>query len=114
MTSRRTVLFAVQVGVGLTLLIAAGEARLALLVALAAGSLCATRVGHIAAAVVTLVCLVAGVAVINFSPAGRARPDDEPCAPPVGAVVSEARSDTKPSLRPIHPGRSSTPALRAC
>ena len=114
MTRRQTVLVAVQAGVGLAVLVAAGQARLALLAALAAGSLCTTRARHIAQAAAILVCVVAGVALMYFSSPRRARLDDEPCSPPAGAVVRHVRRAADHPLRPIHSIGRLTTALRGC
>lgn len=107
-------LVAVQAGVGLAVLVAAGEGRLALLAALAAGSLCTTRARHIAPAAAMLVCVVAGVALMYFSSPPRARPGEELCSPPVGAVVRHVRRAADHPLRPIHSIGRLTTALRGC
>ena len=105
-------LVAAQGAVGLAVLIAAGEARLALLAALAAWSLCRTRARHIAPAAAILVCLVAGVALMSFSSPGRAHTEDELCSPPVEGVAREARRPAEHPLRPMV--GSSTMARRGC
>jgi hypothetical protein len=114
MTTRRTTLVAMQAGVGLAVVIAAGETRLALLAALAAGSLGATRVRHAAPAAAVLLCLVAGVALMSFSSARRGRPDGRPCVTPAGARESVTRHTAQYPMRRGPRPRRSTPSLRGC
>lgn len=114
MTRHQTTLIAVQAGVGLAVLIAASEARLALLAVLAAGSLTRTRARYAAPAAAFLVCLVAGVALTYSSAAPRPRRDVERCAPRVTAVVREALPTPQHPIRIGHLSRSSTTALRGC